>query len=124
LQKISPQLKTCLTIGNNHWQNASYKYKRKQMSKLTLLKLPWIIVVFDTYKETSIKNSERWASVRNLVKNITAAHIVRQWHKFLTHFGNIKFSSSGKSGRSHRLQGKVIFVTCDTKSHPMVAKKK
>jgi len=49
-----------------------------------------IDVVLDTYKETSIKNSERLARDEDLeleLKNMTVAQIVRQWGTFLGHVG-------------------------------------
>ena len=50
-----------------------------------------IDVVFDTYKENSIKNSER--SVRgeetgHQLQSITSSQIVRQWRTFLSRIKN------------------------------------
>ena len=79
-----------------------------------------IDVVFDTYRETSIKNSEQLTRGDELgleLNNITASQIVRQWRKFLSCVGNksnlIRFLSEvWKSVPEYtRLQGKVLFVT-------------
>ena len=50
-----------------------------------------IDVVFDTYKELSIKNSERQLRVEksgHQLFNITSTQIVRQWRNFLTRGSN------------------------------------
>jgi hypothetical protein len=77
-------------------------------------------VVFDTYQENSIKNSER--SVRgeetgHQLQGITATQIVRQWRSFLTRVNNktslITFivSEWRKTGCREKLQEKVLYAT-------------
>lgn len=80
-----------------------------------------IDIVFDTYRENSIKDSERLARGEDLgmeLKNITSSQVVRQWRKFLSHIGNksslIMFlvQEWKKSEYRKRLHGKVLFATC------------
>ena len=85
-----------------------------------------IDVVFDTYRENSIKNAER--SLRGEVQgvqlaNITAPQLVKQWRKFLSQMKNktslIRFVVEEWKTEPYmeRLQhqGKVLYVTCEKK---------
>ncbi len=85
-----------------------------------------IDIVFDTYQENSIKNSER--SVRgeetgHQLHSITSAQIVRQWRSFLSKIVNktslITFlvSKWKKVPYREKLQGKVLYVTVDDKCY-------
>ena len=78
-----------------------------------------IDVVFDTYKELSIKNSERQLrgeeSGHQLV-NITSTQIVRQWRNFLTRVSNktslITFivKEWRKEACRQKLEGKLLYA--------------
>ena len=50
-----------------------------------------IDVVFDTYRENSIKNSERslrGGEAGHQLQSITGTHIVRQWRRFMSTVNN------------------------------------
>ena len=79
-------------------------------------------VVFDVYREVSIKNAER--KKRNTVpgtqfKNICAGHIIQQWRRFLGEDANktalISFLVSEWQEEVYRtkLQSKILYVTCE-----------
>ena len=83
-------------------------------------------VVFDTYKEISMKNSER--SVRGeapgpRLQSITVSHIVRQWRNFLSKINKktslITFlvNEWKKVKYTEQLQDKVLFATVDDKCY-------
>ena len=85
-----------------------------------------IDVVFDTYMENSIKNTER--SMRGeepgvQVVNINAPQLIKQWRKFLSQMKNktglIRFlveewQTEQYVQRIHR-NGKELCVTCENK---------
>lgn len=83
-----------------------------------------IDVVFDTYRDMSIKNGER--TIRGEVAEVQLSHIsatqlVKQWRMFLSEVKNkpslIKFIS--REWRAEqcmgRLKGKTLFVTAESK---------
>lgn len=81
-----------------------------------------IDVVFDVYKEESIKNAERekrGSESGHVFKNIKADHKIHQWRKFLSNSKNksqlIKFISDEwqKERYRERLADKTIFVTSE-----------
>lgn len=83
-----------------------------------------IDVVFDTYQENSIKNSERRGEeTGHQLQSITSAQIVRQWRTFLSRIVNktslITFlvSEWRKAPYREKLQGKVLYVTVDDKCY-------
>uniref|UniRef100_UPI00358DDB47 uncharacterized protein n=1 Tax=Myxine glutinosa TaxID=7769 RepID=UPI00358DDB47 len=89
-----------------------------------------IDVVFDTYRETSIKNSER--SLRrgeagHQLQSITGTQIVRQWRKFLSIVNNktslITFlvNTWRKPEYSGRLQSKVLYATVNDKCYKITS---
>ena len=80
--------------------------------------------VFDTYRENSIKNSERSArgsETGHQLQGITGTQIVRQWRSFLT--GVINKTSLiifivrvwSKAGYRKKLNEKVLYVTANDK---------
>ena len=82
-----------------------------------------IDVVFDTYREKSIKNAER--TMRGEVAGVQLSHIsatqlVKQWRIFLSEVNNktslIKFISKEWRGEEcrRRLKGKTLFVTAES----------
>lgn len=83
-----------------------------------------IDVVFDVYRENSIKNAER--TIRGEEQgvqfaNITASQLIRQWRKFLSQLNNktnlIRFLVTEWKNRQYteRLHGKVMYATCDNR---------
>ena len=80
-------------------------------------------IVFDVYRDISIKNVERVArssgSGSIQLKNITAKQTVVQWKKFLssspnkTSFIRFLLKEWKQAKYTERLRGKVLFVTCD-----------
>jgi len=85
-----------------------------------------IDVVFDTYRENSIKNSERSArgeETGHQLQGITSAQIVRQWRSFLTGITNktslISFivSEWRKPVYREKLHEKILYVTVDDKCY-------
>ena len=85
-----------------------------------------IDVVFDTYQENSIKNSER--SVRgeetgHQLQSITGTQIVRQWRTFLSRIKNksnlITFivNEWRKEQYREKLQEKILYATVDEKCY-------
>ena len=81
-----------------------------------------IDVVFDTYKELSIKNSERLLRGEesgHQLCNITSTQIVRQWRNFLTRVTNktslITFivSEWRKEACREKLEEKVLYANVD-----------
>ena len=78
-----------------------------------------IDVIFDVYKENSIKNAERekrGAEFGNEFRNIQSEHKVQQWRKFLLNPGLHRVCGKGVEKGLYRpkLTGKVLFVTCDS----------
>ncbi|KAK3730477.1 hypothetical protein QZH41_014705 [Actinostola sp. cb2023] len=82
-----------------------------------------IDVVFDTYRDVSIKNAER--TMRGEVagvqlSDISATQLVKQWRKFLSEVKNktslIKFISQEWRGEecTGRLRGKTLFVAAES----------
>ena len=80
-----------------------------------------IDVVFDTYRELSIKNAERMRRIpgeAQPVRNIMAAHPVRKWKQFLSNSSNkielIKFLVGEWKLQKYKnqLQNRVLFITC------------
>ena len=82
-----------------------------------------IDVVFDTYRDMSIKNAER--TMRGEVAGVQLSHIsstqlVKQWRKFLSEVKNktslIKFISREwrEEDCMRRLKGKTLFVTAES----------
>ena len=77
-----------------------------------------IDVVFDTYRDMSIKNGERMEKVQ--LSHISATQLVKQWRMFLSEVKNkpslIKFIS--REWRAEqcrgRLTGKTLFVTAES----------
>ena len=85
-----------------------------------------IDVVFDTYRQNSIKNSERSArggETGHQLQGITGTQIVRQWRSFLTRVSNktslITFivSEWRKAEYRAKLQEKVLYVTVNDKCY-------
>ena len=83
-----------------------------------------IDVVFDTYQENSIKNSERSLRGRETghqLQSITSTQIVRQWRTFLSRISNktnlITFivSEWKKELYREKLHGEVLYTTADDK---------
>ena len=84
-----------------------------------------IDIIFDTYRENSIKNTER--SLRGEVQgiqvsNVTASQLVKQWRKFLSQLKNkARFLVDEWSTQQYRdrlqRQGKLLYVTCDDKCY-------
>ena len=81
-----------------------------------------IDVIFDVYKETSIKDSERanrGADTGIQFRNIAPGHIIQQWRKILCSPSNkaslIKFVVEEWKGPRQRekLKDKVLYVTCE-----------
>ncbi|KAG0693191.1 hypothetical protein GWK47_027597 [Chionoecetes opilio] len=81
-----------------------------------------IDVVFDVYKETSIKDAERAnrsAGTGIHFKNIQPGHNIQQWRKLLGSSSNkaslIKFLIEEWKKPQHRekLEGKELYVTCE-----------
>ncbi|KAG0710452.1 hypothetical protein GWK47_022750 [Chionoecetes opilio] len=81
-----------------------------------------IDVVFDVYKETSIKDAERAnrsAGTGIHFKNIQPGHNIQQWRKLLGSSSNkaslIKFLVEEWKKPQHRekLEGKELYVTCE-----------
>ena len=82
-----------------------------------------IDVIFDVYKENSIKNAEReqrGAEFGNEFRNIQSEHKVQQWRKVLLNPKNKKdfteFVVKGWRRDTYRtkLTVKVLFVTCES----------
>lgn len=87
-------------------------------------------VVFDTYRENSIKNSERLLrgeEIGHQLQGITGTQIVRQWRRFLTKVNNkntlISFIVSEwmKTGYRARLHHKVLYATANEKCYRITA---
>ena len=85
-----------------------------------------IDVVFDTYRENSIKNSEgslRGGEAGHQLQSITGTHIVRQWRRFLSTVNNktslITFlvGEWRKPEYREKLQGKVLHATVNDKCY-------
>ena len=83
-----------------------------------------IDVVFDVYREVSIKNVEgynRCSTSGIQCKNMVEGHIVQQWRKVLNSADNktqlICFLTNTSKQPTYRnkLQGKEMFVTCEEK---------
>ncbi|KAK5859272.1 hypothetical protein PBY51_003352 [Eleginops maclovinus] len=80
-----------------------------------------IDVVFDVYKETSIKDAERAnrGTLSIQFKNIAPGHNIQQWRKLLCSSSNkaslIKFLVDEWKGPKQRekLQNKTLYVTCE-----------
>jgi len=81
-----------------------------------------IDVIFDVYKENSIKNAERekrGAEFGNECRNIQSEHEVQQWRKFLLNPKNKKAFTEfvvkewRRDKYRTKLTGKVPFVTCE-----------
>jgi len=81
-----------------------------------------IDVVFDVYKETSIKDAERvkrGADTGIQFKNIASGHKIQQWRKLLSSPSNktslTKFLGEDWKGPKQRqkLKDKVLYVTCE-----------
>lgn len=81
-----------------------------------------IDVIFDVYKETSIKDVERanrGASTGPQFRNISAGQIIQQWKKLLCSPSNkaslIKFLVNEWKGSNlrNKLEEKVMYVTCE-----------
>ncbi|XP_035662311.1 uncharacterized protein LOC118406391 [Branchiostoma floridae] len=78
-------------------------------------------VVFDDYRETSIKNAERECRGGDggEFRNIRPDHQVKQWRKFLRNSNNkralIAFVTSEwrSTNYTKKLSGKTLFVTCE-----------
>ena len=91
-----------------------------------------IDVVFDTYQENSIKNSElsvRGEETRHQLQSITSAQIVRQWRTFLSRIVNknalITFlvNEWKKALYREKLQnGKILYVTVDDKCYKITSR--
>ena len=82
-----------------------------------------IDVIFDVYKENSIKNAEtekRGAEFGNEFRNIQSEHKVQQWRKFLLNPKNKKAFKEfvvkewRRDKYRTKLAGKVLFVTCES----------
>ena len=82
-----------------------------------------IYVLFDVYKENSIKNAERdkrGAEFGNEFRNIQSEHKVQQWKKFLLNPKNKKVLTEfvvkewRRDKYRTKLTGKVLFVTCES----------
>ena len=82
-----------------------------------------IDVIFDVYKENSIKNAEREkraAEFGNEFRNIQSEHKVQQWRKFLLNAKNKKAFTEfvvkewRRDKYRTKLTGKVLFVTCES----------
>ena len=78
-------------------------------------------VIFDVYREISIKNAERLRrgeSESTLFKNISTGHTIKQWRKFLSNSRNKEslvavIVQEWRHPRLYsRLSGKVLYVTC------------
>eukprot|EP00794_Sanderia_malayensis_P011670 gene11670-12878_t len=89
-----------------------------------------IDVVFDTYREKSIKNSERLLRGKetgHTLQSITGTQIVRQWRRFLTKVNNknnlISFIVNEwvKAGYRERLHHKVLYATTNEKCYRITA---
>lgn len=89
-----------------------------------------IDIVFDVYKEQSIKNMERLSRSTETgvqFKNISSGQIVRQWRNFLTNSKNktslIEFLLHEwmKPRSLDSLGDKVLFVTCGSKCYKLKA---
>ena len=87
-------------------------------------------VVFDTYRENSIKNSERLlrgAETGHQLQSITGTQIVRQWRSFLTKVNNknnlISFIVSEwmKAEYRAKLHNKVLYATANEKCYRITA---
>ncbi|KAK3729656.1 hypothetical protein QZH41_006396 [Actinostola sp. cb2023] len=85
-----------------------------------------IDVIFDVYRETSIKNAEReqrGSECGNEFRNIQPEHKVQQWRKFLLNPKNKKaFTTSvAKEWQQEKyrkkLTNKVLFVACEEECH-------
>ncbi|KAK3741562.1 hypothetical protein QZH41_002944 [Actinostola sp. cb2023] len=85
-----------------------------------------IDIVFDTYREISIKNVER--SIRGEVQgvqlsNLTESQIIRQWRTFLSQIKNktslIRFLAEEWKKEKYKemleRRGKIMYVTCEDK---------
>ena len=82
-----------------------------------------IDVIFDVYKENSIKNAERekrGAEFGNELRNIQSEHKVQQWRNFLLNPKNKKAFTEfvvkewKQDKYRTKLTGKVLFVTCES----------
>jgi len=85
-----------------------------------------IDVIFDVYRESSIKNAEREqrdAEYGNELRNLQPDHKVQQWRRFLLNPQNntalTKFvAKEGKQDKCRRkLEDKVLFVACEEECH-------
>ena len=85
-----------------------------------------IDVVFDVYRENSIKNTERehrGAEYGNEFRNLEPDHKVQQWRNFLLNPQNKKaltifVTKEWKQDKYRRkLTGKVLFVACEEECH-------
>ena len=82
-----------------------------------------IDVIFDVYKENSIKNAERekrGAEFGNKFRNIQFEHKMQKWRKFLLNLKNKKpftefvVKAWRRDKYRTKLTGKVLFVTCES----------
>ena len=87
-------------------------------------------VVFDVYRQPSIKDSERlnrYASTTVQYTCLARGHNIQQWRKFLSSSFNktslIKFLVGEWKGQRYRdmLQGKALYVTCEETCFKMTA---
>lgn len=86
------------------------------------------IVVFDVYREESIKNVEREKRVSedgHEFRNIKPEHKIHKWHKFLAHSNNkslfIKFIAEEwqKEKYKQKIAEKTIFVTVEDRCYEL-----
>ena len=89
-----------------------------------------IDVVFDTYKEVSIKNMQRLIRGEELgvtLQNISASQLVRQWREFLSKVGNktslITFMVNEWKTEKYtaKLKEKILYATCEDKCYKITS---
>lgn len=89
-------------------------------------------VVFDVYRQTSIKDAERVKRGSDSAlqhKDLVGGHYVRQWRKFLCSSSNksslIKFLVAEWKHPQYRqlLHGKILYMTCEETCYKLTKEK-
>ena len=94
--------------------------KASSQNKTVLYSRPWLDIVFDVYRNMSIKNAERMRRRKSTptFQTIVTTQKIKQWHTFLSSASKktalIKFlvEQWQLPKFNNMLQGKNIFITC------------
>lgn len=130
LVETIPQPSTCIIDGislvqNVHGDNKTFAEVLEELFISALrsgAQSSHIDVVFDVYRDESIKNAERvnrGSDSGLLFSNIVAGHKIKQWRRLLSSpkckSNLIKFLAWKKQSLRTKLQDKVMYVTCENK---------